>query len=266
MDSLTSGYRQLVPADLVRLQTEMDLAQQVQLGLLPKSFPPIPGLDLSVFSQPASHVGGDFYDFVVGPGPLLTFFVGDVSGKGVPAAMLMTMTRIILRAEAGSPMALSPEAILQNANARLLADFLQLDMFVTIFVSQYHPASRELVFANAGHSPVIFRPAHGIPQVLEAAGPALGLLETCRYKNHRLCLAEGDLLIIATDGLYEVRNARNVRFGLSRLLKEVQRLNDPSALEVSDTLLGAVRRFSHCETPVDDQTILILRCTGQTTS
>ena len=255
--------QELVPADLVRLQIEMDLARRVQLSLLPECAPSIPGLDLSVFFQPASHVGGDFYDFIVAPNRSLTFFVGDVSGKGMPAAMLMTMTLAILRAEAASPVVPSPETILQNVNAKLLADFVQAGMFVTVFVGQYHPSSQEMVFANAGHSPVIFRPANGRPRLLKADGPPLGIFEKSLSKNHRLCAAEGDLLVAMTDGLYEARNSRSECFGVRRLLKEVQRLNGQSAIEISDALLRTVGHFSGREPQADDQTILVLRSTGQ---
>lgn len=136
-------------------------------------------------------------------------------------------------------------------------------MFVTVFVGQYHPASREMVFANAGHSPVIFRPAKGRPRLLEADGIALGINETSLSKNHRLCLAEGDLLVVMTDGLNEARNSRNECFGISRLLRQVQRLNGRSAIEISETLRRTVRHFSGCEPQADDQTIIVLRCTEQ---
>lgn len=240
----------------------MDLARQVQLGLFPKIPPCIPSLDLSGVFRPASHVGGDFYDFIVGPDHSLTFFVGDVSGMGVPAAMLMAMTRAILRAETNSPMVPTPETILKNANAKLLDDFTKMGMFVTIFVGQYHPANKELVFANAGHSAVIFRPVNGRSRLLEADGVPLGIQEKSLSKNRRLCLTEGDLLVVTTDGLYEARNAHNKRFGVQRLLQHVQRLNSQSAVEISNTLLHAVGHFSGCEPQADDQTILVLRCTG----
>jgi sigma-B regulation protein RsbU (phosphoserine phosphatase) len=241
----------------------MDLARQVQFSLLPKNPPSIPGLDLSGYFQPASHVGGDFYDFIVGPDQSLTFFVGDVSGKGMPAAMVMTMARAILRGEADSPVLPTPQAILQNANAKLLTDFVQAGMFVTVFVGQYHPASQEMVFANAGHSAAIFRPVDGRPRLLEADGTALGIQEKMLSQNHRICLTEGDLLVVTTDGLYEARNCRNECFGVRRLMNQVQRSNGQSAIEISDAIIRAVGHFSDGEPQTDDQTILVLRSTGQ---
>ncbi len=255
--------KSVIPADLAQLQFEMDLARRVQFSLLPKVIPSISGLELSTFCQPASYVGGDFYDFVTGPDQSLTFFVGDVSGKGMPAAMLMTMTRAILRGEANAPVVPTPEVILQNANAKLLADFMQAGMFVTVFVGQYHPASNQLVFANAGHSAVIFQPVNDGPRLLEADGTALGIQEKSLSKNHHLCLSEGDLLVITTDGLYEARNSQFEVFGIGRLLRQVQRLSGHSALEVSDILLKKVVHFSGREPQTDDQTILVLRRTGQ---
>jgi sigma-B regulation protein RsbU (phosphoserine phosphatase) len=251
-----------IPGDLERLKFEMDLARRVQLSLFPKIPPSIPGLDLSGFFRSASHVGGDFYDFIVGPDHSLTFFVGDVSGKGMAAAMLMTMTRAILRAEINSSVVPTPETILQNVNAKLLADFIETGMFVTIFVAQYHPTSREIMFANAGHSPVIFRPINGKPRLLEADGIPLGISETDLSKNHHLCLAQGDLLVAMTDGISEARNRHGECYGIPRLLKHSQKLNDQSALEISNALLRAVGHFSGSEPQADDQTILVLRCTG----
>lgn len=240
----------------------MDLARRVQFSLLPKKPPSIPGLDLSGFFEPASHVGGDFYDFIVGPDHTLTFFVGDVSGNGLPAAMLMTVTRAILRVETNLPVVPTPEAILQSANAKLLADFVQAGMFVTVFAGQYYPASKELVFANAGHSAAIFRPVNGRSRLLEADGAPLGIQEKILSKNRRFCLTEGDLLVVTTDGLYEARNPRSKSYGVKRLLKQVQRLNGQSAIEVSNTLLQTVGHFSGCEPQTDDRAILVLRCTG----
>jgi sigma-B regulation protein RsbU (phosphoserine phosphatase) len=136
-------------------------------------------------------------------------------------------------------------------------------MFVTVFVGQYHPANKELVFANAGHSAVIFRPVNGRSRLLAADGAPLGIQERNLSKDHRLCLSEGDLLVVTTDGLYEARNPHSKSFGVQRLLKHVQRLSSQSALEISNTLLKAVGRFSGCEPQTDDQTILVVGCTGQ---
>lgn len=240
----------------------MDLARQIQLRLVPNIPPSIPSLDLAGLFRPASHVGGDFYDFIVGPDHSLTFFVGDVSGKGIPAAMLMIITRAILRAETNSPRVPTPDTILQNANAKLLEHFAETGMFVTVFLGQYRPADKELLIANAGHSAVIFRPRNGSSRLLEADGAPLGIQEKSLSKNQCFCLTEGDLLVVTTDGLYEARNPRSKRFGVQRLLKHVQRLNSQSALEISNTLLKTVEHFSGCEPRADDQTILVLRCTG----
>lgn len=255
--------QQLVPADLARLQVEMDHARRIQFSLLPKAPPSIPGIELWGVSQPASHLGGDFYDFIVRPNRPLTFFVGDVSGKGLPAALLMTMARAILRAEVDSQLAATPETILQSANRKLLTDLVQAGMFVSVFIGQYDPSCRELAYANAGHSPVIFCPAGGKACLLEADGTALGVLQENFSRNQRLHLSKGDVLVSATDGLNEARNPRCEQFGLGRLLNQVNRLNGWSAAEISRMLLGAVRDFSGSEPQADDQTIVVLRCTGQ---
>jgi sigma-B regulation protein RsbU (phosphoserine phosphatase) len=179
-------------------------------------------------------VGGDFYDYIAGPDQVLTFFVGDVSGKGMPAALFMTMTRAILRAEIDSPVVPTPK-----------------------------PSSKVMLFVNAGHSAVIFRPVNGQPSLLDADGILLGIQEKSLSKNHRLCLAEGDLFVVTTDGLYEARNPRGKSFGIHRLLKQMQRLNGQSAKEIFDSLLRAISHFSDGESQANDQTVMVLRHTGQ---
>jgi len=261
MYQLPHFSQQLIPADLARLQTEMDLARRVQISLLPKIPPSIPGLDLWGVSHPAKHVGGDFYDFIARPNKSLTFFVGDVCGKGLPAALLMPMTRAILRAEANAQPPPTPESILQGANGILLADLVEVGMFVTAFVGQYDPSSRELLYANAGHSPVIYCPAGGEARLLEADGTALGVLRECFSCNQRLILNPGDVLIAATDGLNEALNSHSERFGVARLLDNVRCLNGQSAVEISSSLLREIRDFSAPEPQADDQTLVVLHCT-----
>lgn len=263
MEPLPFVTRQLVPSDLARLQTEMDLARRVQFSLLPKTPPSVPGLDLWGVSNPASHLGGDFYDFIARPSQPLTFFVGDVCGMGLPAALLMPMTRAILRAEVDTQTAHSPEIILKSANEKLLDDLVEAGMFVTAFIGQYDPSSRELLYANAGHSPVIYCPAGGRAQLIEADGTALGVLRECFSCNQRLLFNTGDVFVAATDGLIEARNSRCEYFGVTRLLNQVQGLAGRPAAEISSELLEAVRDFSASEPQVDDQTVVVLRFTGQ---
>jgi sigma-B regulation protein RsbU (phosphoserine phosphatase) len=175
---------------------------------------------------------------------------------------MMTVARAVLRVESTAQPAPTPETILSSANEKLLADFAEAGMFVTAFVGQYHPSSRELVYASAGHSPVIFHAAGGPARLLEADGPPLGVLRESLACNRRIFLKSGDILVAATDGLSEARSPRREYFGLGRLLAQVHHLQDQSAVGIAGSLLAAVRDFSAPEPQADDQTVVILRCTG----
>ncbi|MDV7391051.1 PP2C family protein-serine/threonine phosphatase, partial [Arthrospira platensis SPKY1] len=231
-------YNQML--DQTRLQTEMELAQRVQSNLLPRQVPQISGLDLWATSRPAHQVGGDFYDFLDRPGRPFAFAVGDISGKGLPAALLMAMTRMVIRAKTGTLPYPSPNAVLARSNEELYDDFTGVNMFATVFVGQYNGAKRELVFANAGHSPVIYRPAQGDARLLQADSTALGILPTSRPTNQQVRLHAGDVLVVGTDGLSEAHDSHKKMFGYDKLLQLVNMLAEASAKEIANGLYQAV--------------------------
>ena len=242
-----------------RLQTEMELAQNVQLNLLPHESPQISGLDLWAGSRPASQVGGDFYDFILRPSQPLTFTVGDVSGKGMPAAMLMTMMRTVVRSKMGALPGPTPEQVVTRSNEELYDDFTDLSMFATMFIGQYEPDSRKLVYANAGHSPVVYCPVEGSARLLEADGTAIGILPTSFSLNQQLVVRPGDVLVVATDGLNEARNAQDELFGYVRLLELIESLADRSARHIADALFRTVQSFSAGKAQEDDQTLIVIK-------
>jgi sigma-B regulation protein RsbU (phosphoserine phosphatase) len=246
-----------------RMQTEMELAQNVQLNLLPQESPRIAGLELWAGSRPASQVGGDFYDFILRQGQPFTFTVGDVSGKGMPAAMLMTMMRTVVRAKVGANPGPSPEQVVTRSNEELYDDFTDLSMFATMFIGQYDVDSRWLTYANAGHSPVVFCPVEGGARLLEADGTAIGILPTSFSENQRLLLRPGDTLVVATDGLNEARNAQDELFGYQRLMRLVESLVDQPARSIADALLRTVQSFSAGRAQEDDQTLIVLKGTAE---
>jgi phosphoserine phosphatase RsbU/P len=242
-----------------RLQTEMQLAQSVQLNLLPQLPPGILGLDLWAASRPASRVGGDFYDFIMRPDQSLTFTVGDVSGKGMPAALLMAMTRTVIRNKAKSVPAPTPEMVMGLSNEELYHDFTEVSMFATVFVGQYEPDSRELLYANAGHSPVVYCPAGGGARLLRADGTAMGILPKSLSADQRLLIEPGDVLVVGTDGLSEAHNANDEMFGYDRLLEVVESLAVRPAQAIADGLYQTVNNFSAGQPQDDDQTLVVLK-------
>jgi len=248
-----------------RLETEMALARQVQMHLLPQNPPASPGLDVYVRTLPALQVGGDFYDVTQVAGGPYTFTVGDVSGKGISAALVMAMTRTVLRSAGRSTRQgiawPTPAEIMSRATEELYDDLTQVSMFVTIFLGQYDPQRRRLCYANLGHSPVIYCPAGGPARLLEADGPALGVLPMNLSEDQVLPFGPDDLLIVATDGFNEARNTAGQMFGYEQMLAVVESLAGRGADEIAGYLYAAVAAFSAGHAQDDDQTLIILKGT-----
>jgi len=247
--------------DQARIQTEMDLARQVQMRLLPQRTPCIAGLELAAQSRPASHVGGDFYDFIFRHEQILTLTLGDVSGKGMPAALLMAMLRTVLRGKALEMDVPAPAQLLGNTNEYLYTDFSEVDMFATLFVGQYDCHHHLLHYANDGHAPVIYRPVHGAAQLLPADAPPLGLLPINLAEQHAIAFQPGDLLIITSDGFSEAENNQGEMFGYERLLQTVDTLAIAPAPAIIQQIFATIDQFTGDHPQSDDQTLLVLKRT-----
>lgn len=242
-----------------RIQTEMELAKQVQMQLLPQHTPQLPGLALAAHSRPASHVGGDFYDFIVSNNQLLSIAFGDVSGKGMPAALLMAMLRTVLRGKSKEMAAAEPAWLLGETNESLYNDFSELNMFATVFAGQYDMQQHLLHYANDGHAPVIYRPVQGGAQLLAADAPPLGMLPVSLAEAHQLPFAPGDLLVVASDGFSEAECSDGELFGYDRLLDFVDQHADCNPSELLHRMFEAIDSFSSGYYQSDDQTLLILK-------
>jgi phosphoserine phosphatase RsbU/P len=245
---------------LAKLKTEMELAQNVQLSLIPRDLPRVRGVEVAASFVPASLVGGDFYDFIVRPGLPVTFAIGDLTGKGFPAALLMSMTRTALRTEINAIS--SPALILQGMNMELYDDLSRLDSFATVFLGQYYPRSREILYANAGHSPAIYCPREGKARMLAAGGTPLGIQLNRDWDEEKFRLNPGDTLVVGTDGLAEASELNQLdRFGYQRMLDLVEALSNCSAVETMRAIEEAVRVFSSGTQQEDDQTLVVLKGT-----
>lgn len=249
-----------------RLETEMALGRRVQMHLLPQKPPVGVGLDVYARTLPALEVGGDFYDLIQMPGGPYTFAVGDVSGKGISAALIMAMTRTVLRS-AGRSLGQgsrwpTPAEIMSRAVEELYDDLTEVGMFVTVFLGQYDAAQRRLCYANLGHSPVICCPAGGPARLLEADGPALGALPINLSEDQAMPFGPDDLLIVATDGFNEAHNAAGDMFGYERMLALAETLAGLRADEIARRLYADVAAFSAGHAQDDDQTLIILKGTA----
>jgi sigma-B regulation protein RsbU (phosphoserine phosphatase) len=243
-----------------RIELEFSLARGVQAGLTPALPDGYPDLDLFAESRPASEVGGDFYDFAVREHQRLVCTLGDVAGKGVSAALLVGMTRSTIRVGARVHPWASPAAVLRRANSDLYADFSQLGYFATVFAARFDSIASRVTVANAGHSPVIYRPAGGPARMLYADGMPLGILPEWEGTDCELHLGPNDLLIAATDGFSEAMDgAGSQLFGLERLLALTDELADRDAAMVGAELFRATDVFSGAGSVSDDRTLLVLR-------
>ena len=250
-------YQELL--ERTKLQTEMELAKQVQARLLPQRIARVPGLDVAARSRAALQVGGDFYDLIFRPGNPFIFTVGDVTGKGMSAALIMAMSHTVLRSAANFMPDPTPQNLLRRLNENLYADLTDLSLFVTTFTGHYNPVGRELACSNAGHSPVIYKPARGHARLLEADSPPIGVLPESLADTLAFTFQPGDVLVVATDGFSEARNADDELYGNERFAQRVEELSTRPAQAIADGLFETIDQFATGHTQDDDQTLVVLK-------
>ncbi|MDX2150635.1 MAG: SpoIIE family protein phosphatase [Bryobacteraceae bacterium] len=232
-----------------RIGRELEIAREVQQRLFPKAAPWVAGLVLEGRCVPAESIGGDYYDFIETPSGEIGLAIGDVAGKGIPAALLMAGLQASLR---GLTLAgVSDLAQLMTKLNRLVYDASPANRFATFFYGLYDPASRRLRYSSAGHNPSLLLRA-GAPQWLRTRGVGLGLARTSRFEEGACVLEPGDLLVLYTDGVTEARNAAGDEFGEERLVAAAQQ----GSLEA---ILAAVEAFEAGAPRHDDITIIIAR-------
>ena len=235
------------------------MAASIQLRLLPRATPQVRGLDVAGGARPALQVGGDFYDFHQLPNTPFLFAVGDVSGKGMAAALPMAMAHSVLHSALRHTPNATAAGVITYLNDGLYDDLTEVAMFATLFVAQYFAHDRQLVFANAGHSPVIYCPWGGTARLLEADGPPIGVLPTAASADYTIPLRVGDVLVAATDGFSEACSASGEMFGYTRLLRAVEHLADRSAAAIAEGLFAIVARFAEGHSQDDDQTLVVVK-------
>lgn len=250
-------YEQKVQRE--RVDEELAIGRRMQLSLLPASSPDLPGWEFAAIYQAARQVGGDFYDFIQRPEApgTIDLVIGDVTGKGVPAALLMASTRAVLRASAAGPGA--PSAILQRTNQHILRDG-RSGLFVTALYGTLDLKSGHLAFASGGHDPPLwFRGSGPRSHLLTTRSTILGAFSEIDLEDRRIALSPGDLLVLYTDGVTEARDGRGRLFGERRLRAIVTANAKGSAESTAQAVLGAVMDFIG-EVPLsDDLTLLVVR-------
>jgi anti-sigma regulatory factor (Ser/Thr protein kinase) len=236
-----------------RIEQELRVAQLIQQQFLPEELPNLSGWEFAAFYGPAREVGGDFYDFIKLPEGQVGIVVGDVTDKGVPAALVMATTHSILRAEA--PRLVAPSEVLTRVN-NLLVDEMPAHMFVTCLYAVLDPETGRLRYANAGHNVPYVSTEGGVTE-LRATGMPLGLLPEMEYEEKEATLAPGDTVLLHSDGLAEAHNPQREMFGfprvasltgeatdgevlIDRLLKELQDFTGPGVEQEDDITLVTI--------------------------
>ncbi|HLF27251.1 MAG TPA: PP2C family protein-serine/threonine phosphatase [Anaerolineae bacterium] len=242
--------------DQARVQRELEIAAEIQSHLLPREVPTVPGAQVAARSQPASEVGGDFFDVQVLPGGMLALALGDTAGKGVPAALFAAMAHGILRA--GLHSMRSPGEAVRQLNARLAADLSNADMLLTLFVAIYDPGAHKLSLVNCGQAPVLcYR--RGAVELWEADGPPVGVLLSLLSVEHEHTLESGDVLVVLSDGFSEARNAAGERLGITPLIEVIEQLAGREAPTIVEALQQMVNDFGRGGPQRDDQTLIVMK-------
>ncbi|MBT3261502.1 SpoIIE family protein phosphatase [bacterium] len=247
-----------------KMEGELRIAHEIQMGILPKIFPPypkVPFFDLKAMLLPARSVGGDLYDFFMIDEDNFCFVIGDVSGKGVPAALLMAVTMTLIKTLAKEVML--PEEIMARVNNEIAKDN-ESCMFVTTFCGILNVKTGVVIYANAGHNPpLIIRKNKKVEYLKVARGPAVGAVEDVTYQREKIILKPGDTIYMYTDGVTEAFNDRDEEFSEKRLLETVELYRDNNAKDLIRKSLQVVQNFSQGVAQSDDITMLVLKYTGK---
>lgn len=240
---------------------DLEIAREVQERLFPQEYPPIAGLDYAGACRPALGIGGDYYDFILLANAQLGIAIGDVSGKGIPAALLMASLRAYLRGAQTIHHQTDLTKVMATLN-NLVYDSSTANRYATFFYGEYDAASRVLTYVNGGHNaPMLFRQSGAGKEVarLDTGGPVIGLMEDCVYSQGTVTLEPGDVLVAYTDGISEAMNAADEEFGEDRLQDAVRPNRTAPARDVIDRLMRAADTFVAGAPQHDDMTVIVVR-------
>lgn len=244
-----------------RIESELNIAHEIQMGLLPCNLPQAAGCELYARIIPAKEVGGDLFDAALLPDGRLMLVIADVSGKGVPAGLFMAVAKTLLNV--GRKYCVRPDELVTFLNKELVAHNEAL-MFVTMYLAMFDPKTGELQYTNAGHNPPYVRRASGAIEMLEGRhGIALGISADAEFTTETVDLGSGDLLLLYTDGVTEAQNLASELFDERRLEQCLADLPDPSAPVAGAEVLERVMEFQGEAPQFDDITLLALRFTAR---
>jgi sigma-B regulation protein RsbU (phosphoserine phosphatase) len=247
-----------------RIESELKIAHDIQMSILPKRFPPFPDreeFDIYAMIHPAREVGGDFYDFFLIDQDQLCFIIGDVSGKGVPASLFMAVTKTLIKATSSKGMA--PGEILTRVN-RELSQGNETSMFATIFCGVLSTRTGEILYANGGHNyPLLLREGKEAVWLKGDNGLVVGGVENATYQTGQTILRPGESIFLYTDGVTEAMNERGELFSDDRLRTKITLLQGHPPKELISGIAEEIARFSQNVPQADDIAMMMIRFCGE---
>ncbi|MFA5222632.1 MAG: SpoIIE family protein phosphatase [Methanoregula sp.] len=254
--------KEKLEAEMARKNAELQIAAEIQKNFLPEHIPRTEGFDIAAKSIPAKEVGGDFFDVI----PLEVMpisssrtgiMIADVSGKGVPAALFMALSRIVVRVTA--KWFKKPSEVISFANP-IIAENSKTGMFVTLFYGIIDNETHSLTYVNAGHNPpLVLRKKTGEIEELPLTGTAVGAMEDAKYTQEKIPLAPGDVMVLYTDGITEAINEQEEMFDVPRLIETIRKNGDSSSQEIADEIIRSVFAFCGTQPQFDDITLMVVK-------
>jgi len=242
------------------LESELELAQDVQKMLLPQEVPDIPGLEIAAFSRPAQIVGGDYFDFIDFSNRFHGLAIADVAGHGVSASLHMASIQALLRTLV--PLNKSPAEVMRQVH-KLFIHNIRYETFVTFFIGAFDSSTKTLTFCNAGHQPPLVlhktMSKNESEEMLWPTAAAVGLVEEAEFAEKTIELQKEDLLVLYTDGVTEAVNLQNQEFGRERLIKLSRQANNAPVKQVVQEIRQGLEEFSEGRPFADDTTIVICK-------
>jgi sigma-B regulation protein RsbU (phosphoserine phosphatase) len=262
-DQMVQAFNEIVPKieEHMRMRNALGLAQEVQQSLLPQSDPSLPGFDIAGASIYCDETGGDYYDFIEtnrGGQAGLSVVVGDVSGHGVSSALLMATARALIMLRSSMPG--EAAGIINDVNRYLSLDTTQTGNFMTFFYCELTERETEIRWVRAGHDPaLVYDPATDVFDELKGQGVALGLDASFAYDSFHRRLATGQVIVIGTDGIWEMQNEAGEMFGKQALMQVIRNNHAANARQIVDKVTDALEKFRGDEAPEDDVTLVVIK-------
>jgi sigma-B regulation protein RsbU (phosphoserine phosphatase) len=258
----TQAEKEKLESEIARKNAELQIAAEIQKNFLPETIPQTEGFDIAAKSIPAKEVGGDFFDVI----PLEVIpisssrtgiMIADVSGKGVPAALFMALSRIVVRVTA--MWFKKPAEIISFANP-IIANNSRTGMFVTLFYGNIDKDTRTLTYVNAGHNPpIVLRKKTGEIEELPLTGVAVGALDDAEYTQEEIPLSPGDVMVLYTDGITEAVNDREEMYDLPRLIETIRKNAGSPSQVIVDEIISSVFAFTGATPQFDDITLMVVK-------